>query len=370
MDVACSNAKRFLLRIPCAGLSVYELVRNCYQTAFVIVVIVRNIKSKVGLIYVALAHNYVYIAIERTAPLRRPKTMRRFMRSRKLERTNVNKAGTKHRNVQRSLIGLAAVIGSIGIGISTSTAQTAAQGPFSFPYPSGFQSGLVSGFNPGQNVSARASAASMAAIAPSDGAFSRGVEFSLANGNFTFSNFEANGTQDYQCRANATGFGWAFTGPRANLFTYYTNVAGTHFNLQGTPQSGTPADGPRWKFADGTQLRGRVIASAPGRTSADIPVLLLRAEYESFRTNNTSITPSSPFSSSYVVQNAAYIQRTQTSGGVAPAASACSAATVGTVAQVPYSALYLLLSPPPPPPPPPYIDPDNGGLCSGCGDPG
>jgi Protein of unknown function (DUF3455) len=233
---------------------------------------------------------------------------------------------------QIALAGVGIAAGLLAFGTAPSFAQTAAQGPFNFP---------DSGTQAGRNIP---SADSRAAIA-------------APSGHFMTMSVYANGTQDYQCRKNATGYGWAFTGPRANLFG--DGKVGDHFNLQGTSQAGTPADGPRWRFNDGTQVRGRLVSSAPSLTANDIPVLLLRVEYESRR---------SPSYTSYfgtAVQNATFLQRTQTVGGVAPAANSCTAFTVGTVAKVPYRATYLFWSPPPPPPEPSEF----GEPCAGCFDP-
>ncbi len=204
-----------------------------------------------------------------------------------------------------------------------------AQGPYGWTYPVEFDHDFSPNpRTPGVNRNAVPSAVSQAAIAVPPGLVSQA--------------FPANGTQDYQCRANATGFAWVFSGPRANLFNTSPSLDGTHFNLQGTPLAGTPIDGPRWRWNDGTLIRGRVVTSAPGRTPADIPVLLLRTQYESRR----------PFGSSYFAPfgngplNAAFIQRTNTVGGVAPASSLCNASSVGSYANVPYQATYLFWSPP------------------------
>jgi Protein of unknown function (DUF3455) len=246
------------------------------------------------------------------------------------------------KNLKFSVASAALALGGIGLGsvvsATPSSAQTtSAQGPFSFPFPSGYP------MFGGRNTSAQASAASMAAIAQP--------------GTVVQAVIPANGTQDYVCRNNASGVAaWAFTGPRANLYShvnipgYNDRLYGNHFNLQGTAQAGTPADGPRWRSFDGTQLRGRLVTSAPGRTSGDIPVLLLRAD---------GIPTTAPTWSTVT-----HIQRVDTRGGVAPGGG-CSTATLGAIAQVPYTTTYLLLSPTPPPPPPPA----EGDLCSGCGDP-
>ena len=136
--------------------------------------------------------------------------------------------------------------------------------------------------------------------------------------------YGANGTQDYVCRANATGAAWAFTGPRANLIQEYVpgRVGGVHYNLQGTPLAGGPQDGPRWEFG-GNVIRGRLVASVPAvNPTRDIPSLLLSAEAE--------------YGDRY---GASFLTREELSGGVTPT-TGCTTATIGAVAQVPYSAVY------------------------------
>jgi hypothetical protein len=204
--------------------------------------------------------------------------------------------------------------GVLAVGVAPSSAQrSSAQGPFNFPYPSGFNW-------LGQSETAGIGVSTTRVAVP-------------AGNEYYIGSLPANGTQDYQCRSTAAGFSWAFTGPRANLFDNrawlpsYRQLAGTHFNLQGTALQGTAFDGPRWSLNDGSRIRGRVVASSPGRTANDIPYLLLRAENEG---------------GEGFLSNVTYIQRLATTGGVAPAAPTCNASTVGSVALVPYSTTYYL----------------------------
>jgi Protein of unknown function (DUF3455) len=254
--------------------------------------------------------------------VQRCRTMRTHPQPMETRRSmNTQKTSSKVKVVRALSSGFIATAGVLAVGVGTSSAQrTSAQGPFTFPYPSGF--GWL-----GSNESAL-NIASSSRLAPPPG-----------NDQYIGA-LPANGTQDYQCRATATGFAWTFTGPRANLFDNqawlpsYRKLAGTHFNLQGTPQQGTPNDGPRWRMNDGSQVRGRVVSSAPGRTSNDIPFLLLRAENEGGEGFLGRVT---------------FIQRFTTVGGVAPAAATCTASAVGATAQVPYSTTYYFWAPTPPP---------------------
>jgi hypothetical protein len=218
--------------------------------------------------------------------------------------------------------GLIAVAGVLAVGVGPSSAQRpSAQGPFSFPLPAEFD---WLGFSPARPDRQPAR-----------------PQLTVPAGNSQIGILPANGTQDYQCRTTATGFNWAFTGPRANLFDYrawlpsYRQLTGTHFNLQGTALAGTSADGPRWSLADGSGIRGVVVASAPGRSANDIPHLLLQAFQEG---------------GEGFLSNVSYLTRIGTTGGVAPAAANCNASTVGSVAQVPYTTTYVFYAPTPRPP--------------------
>jgi Protein of unknown function (DUF3455) len=204
----------------------------------------------------------------------------------------------------------AGVVATIGLFVPQSSAQSgqsaSAQGPFSFPKPA--TSGGPFTQTPGDFLS------SEAATQPPT------IEIVKV--------LLANGTQDYQCRDSATGPRWIFTGPRANLFDWGSGaLVGTHYNLQGTSAAGTAADGPRWRLsADGSTIRGRVLTSAPGLKANDIPFLLLSSETE-VRGEFGHTT---------------HIQRRNLNGGIAPDASKCVTSTVGTVANVPYTATYVL----------------------------
>jgi hypothetical protein len=124
---------------------------------------------------------------------------------------------------------------------------------------------------------------------------------------------QASGVQIYACAAGKDGGppGWSFKSPRAALTDGPSTAAGKHFA------------GPTWEFLNGSQVIGEVlqkVAAPPG----NIPWLLLRVK---------SSTGTSPFGA------VAFIQRLDTSGGVAPAAG-CDAAHLGAEVEVPYTAAY------------------------------
>ena len=82
--------------------------------------------------------------------------------------------------------------------------------------------------------------------------------------------------------------------------------------------------GPNWEHIDGSAVKGKVIASAPGATSNDIPWLEL--EVVDHRGNG-------------ILSDATTVQRINTKGGVAQ--GSCERA--GDYLSVPYSADYVFL---------------------------
>ncbi len=121
------------------------------------------------------------------------------------------------------------------------------------------------------------------------------------------------GVQIYQVRATATGgFGWVFLAPEATLYEGRNGVVGRHYA------------GPTWETNSGSKVVGARISSAPSTNPHSIPQLLLRA-----------VSSQGPG----VLHAITYIQRLNTSGGVAPASGADST-HLGDTARVPYTASY------------------------------
>lgn len=118
--------------------------------------------------------------------------------------------------------------------------------------------------------------------------------------------FEASGegSQVYTC----TDGHWVLKAPDAKLLDDQGKVIGTHFA------------GPTWRLQDGSQIKGKAIASRPSQDTSSVPWLLLQAI---------------PGSGSGKLANVNYIRRTETSGGVAPT-GACSSGEQ----RVPYTAKY------------------------------
>ena len=112
------------------------------------------------------------------------------------------------------------------------------------------------------------------------------------------------GMQIYVC----TDGHWTLKAPDAKLLDADGHQIGTHFA------------GPTWKLSDGSEVKGKVIASQPSPDSASVAWLLLQAV---------------PQTGTGKFAEAAYIRRTETHGGAAPK-EACT----GDTLSVPYSATY------------------------------
>jgi hypothetical protein len=129
-------------------------------------------------------------------------------------------------------------------------------------------------------------------------------------GNELAFHYDAVGVQIYTCKATATGFGWVFVAPDATLYAK-GKIVGTHYA------------GPTWESKDGSKVVGSRIAGAtPDPTS--IPWLLLGVVSHAGDGKMSEVT---------------YIQRLETSGGLAPS-SGCDATAAGVSARVPYTATY------------------------------
>ena len=116
--------------------------------------------------------------------------------------------------------------------------------------------------------------------------------------------------QIYSCNGTA----WTFVAPRANLYNDRRRFRISHFA------------GPTWMHRDGSHVVGQVVRPAP--VAGTIPWLLLSA----------AANAAGPFGST--LADVTFIQRINTTGGVAPAAATCNAASAGKVAEVPYTADY------------------------------
>ena len=73
----------------------------------------------------------------------------------------------------------------------------------------------------------------------------------------------AQGAQIYECKSGANGVSvWSFREPIAALFRAGVTI-GRHYA------------GPTWELSDGGAVKGKALATAPGGSSTDVPLLKL-----------------------------------------------------------------------------------------------
>ena len=126
---------------------------------------------------------------------------------------------------------------------------------------------------------------------------------------------EGRGVQIYQCKQSAGKTEWTFIAPDATLSVNNAVVA-------------THAAGPAWLHQDGSSVMGEVVAQTLSPTAGALPLLLLRAS--SHAGNPTG-----------VLANVNFIQRLETTSGLAPT-SQCD---IGATMRVPYTAVYRFYAP-------------------------
>jgi hypothetical protein len=141
------------------------------------------------------------------------------------------------------------------------------------------------------------------------------AKIQVASGHKLFLVGHAVGVQIYSCGTTATGYGWSFVAPRANLYDDGGKLLTTHFA------------GPTWEARDGSYVIGRV-ADRETVDATAIPWLLLEAASTGVGADGDRLAGTT------------YVQRIATVGGLAPAAGECRADTAGAIAEVPYTADY------------------------------
>ena len=158
-------------------------------------------------------------------------------------------------------------------------------------------------------------------------------------GNVPFLKGHAVGTQNYVCLPSSTGFAWTFFAPQATLFLTL-DFSGrsiqqqitTHFLSANPNENGTLR--PTWQSSlDTSAVWGRSIMSSTDSNFVEpgaIPWLLLQVVG----------TRTGPTGGAFLTQ-ATFIQRLNTSGGIAPATGCSSSGNVGAIALVPYTADYF-----------------------------
>jgi hypothetical protein len=124
---------------------------------------------------------------------------------------------------------------------------------------------------------------------------------------------QAVGAQVYECKADAAGkLSWQFREPIATLLISDKTV-GRHYA------------GPFWEMADGSAIKAKAVANAPGASADDIPLLKLEVVASQGKGGLSGITT---------------IQRLNTKGG--KASGTCGSA--GMFLTVPYTADYAFFS--------------------------
>lgn len=139
-------------------------------------------------------------------------------------------------------------------------------------------------------------------------------EIQVPAGNKLFLHLHAIGTQNYTC--NGAG-AWGPAVPAADLFDSHGRQVGTHFA------------GPTWQYMDGSSVLGVKIAGVfvPPPPAPPVAIQWLLVQKVS-----TTIGPDGGDR----LTGTTYIQRINTTGGLAPA----GACVTGTTASVPYTADY------------------------------
>ena len=164
---------------------------------------------------------------------------------------------------------------------------------------------------------ARLSAAALAVIAIAAPAYagpsSPTVPSSIAPpaGHKVFLVTHAEGVQIYQC--NATTGAWSLQAPRAELYAQTGKVVGSHYV------------GPTWMATDGSYVVGRRVDGVNVDPTA-IDWLLLAKDTSASGADGDRLAATT------------YVQRVNTTGGRAPAATECDVA--GETAEIAYAADY------------------------------
>jgi Protein of unknown function (DUF3455) len=151
-------------------------------------------------------------------------------------------------------------------------------------------------------------------------------------GNKAFLKGYAVGTQNYICLPSDAGVSWTLFGPQATLFNDKDRQIITHF-LSPNPDENSMARATWQHSRDTSTVWAMAIASSDDPSfvaSGAIPWLLLRiVGAESGPTGGERLTRTT------------FIQRLNTSGGVAPSTGCAQSTDVGQRALVPYTADYF-----------------------------
>jgi hypothetical protein len=140
------------------------------------------------------------------------------------------------------------------------------------------------------------------------------------------------GTQNYMCLPGSAGITWLPIGPQATLFNDYDGQIITHFLSPNPDENGSPR--ATWQHSRDTSAVWAMQEAASSDPEfvepGAIPWLLLRVVgAEPGPTGGNRLTRTT------------YIQRLNTSGGIAPSNEDCTETATGQRAFVPYRADYI-----------------------------
>jgi len=150
-------------------------------------------------------------------------------------------------------------------------------------------------------------------------------------GHEAFLKGHAVGTQNYICLPSGAGFAWTFFGPQATLFNDGDEQIITHFLSPNPFESGMPR--ATWQHSLDTSTVWAMAVASSSNTAFVAPGAIpwLRLEVVGAQDGPTGDQLSAT----------TFIQRLNTSGGIAPSTGCALSTDVGKKALVPYEAYYF-----------------------------
>jgi hypothetical protein len=154
----------------------------------------------------------------------------------------------------------------------------------------------------------------------------------VPDGNKAFLEGHAIGTQDYICLPSSSGFVWTFFGPQATLFNDHDKQVITHFLSPNPFESGMPR--ATWQHSRDTSTVWAVAIATSSDPEFVEPgainwLLLQMVGAQDGPTGGDKLSETT------------FIQRLNTSEGVAPSSGCTVSTDVGKKALVPYTADYF-----------------------------
>jgi len=144
-----------------------------------------------------------------------------------------------------------------------------------------------------------------------------GASIDLPPGVQTVLQAKGDGVQIYTCTSTPAVTRWMLKAPDAKLLDASGKPIGNHFA------------GPTWELNDGSQVQGELVASRPSPEAGSVAWLLLRTKAGT---------------ATGALANVAFIRRTETHGGAAPASGCENSQDAGKTVRVHYTATYTFYS--------------------------